>query len=72
MLLHVTIKPGSRKPGIDRIDETHWVVRVREPAREGRANDALVRAVAAELGLPPSRVVLKRGEKFRTKTLEIV
>ncbi len=72
MLLIVTVKPGSKKPGIEKQDEDHWTVRLRERAVEGRANAALIQAVAAELGVAPSRVRFVRGEKSRTKTLEIV
>lgn len=71
MKLFVKIKPGSKKPGIEKEDEAHWTVRVREPAVEGKANAALLKAVAAELGLPPSRVKLLRGQKSRDKLLEI-
>lgn len=70
--LIVHAKPGSRKPGVEKRSDGEWIVRVREPATEGRANAAIVRAVAGELGLPPSAVRLVRGESARTKLLEFV
>ena len=66
--LHVVVKPGSKKTGIDKTQKDHWVVRVREAALEGRA---LVSAVAAELKIPKSHIRLIRGEKSRQKTLDI-
>jgi uncharacterized protein len=68
--LTVHAKPGSRKPGVEKLSEREWTVRVREPATEGKANAAILRAVARELGLPPSALRLVRGEGARTKLLE--
>lgn len=68
--LTVHAKPGARQPGVERRSEREWIVRVREPATEGKANAAIVRAVARELGLPPSAVRLVRGAGARTKLLE--
>jgi uncharacterized protein YggU (UPF0235/DUF167 family) len=47
------------------------VVAVRERAVDGRANAAVERAVAAWLGVAPSRVTLVRGAGSRTKQLAI-
>ena len=68
--LEVLAKPGARAPGIIRRGDA-VVVAVRERAVEGRANDALVRAVADWLGLAPSRVTLIRGESARRKLLTV-
>ncbi len=45
-----------------------WVT---QRAVDGAANRALVRAVAAALGLRPSAVVLTAGDRGRDKVLEI-
>ncbi|PJZ66291.1 hypothetical protein CH371_08405 [Leptospira wolffii] len=71
MRIQVRIKPNSKKPFVQKGEDGIWIVAVREPALEGKANDALIRAVAAELDLPQSRVRLVRGEKSRLKILEI-
>jgi uncharacterized protein YggU (UPF0235/DUF167 family) len=41
------------------------------PAVEGRANRALVRAIAAEFGVAPSRVHVVAGERGRDKVVEV-
>ena len=41
------------------------------PAVEGRANAALVTALAERLGLRPREVVLVRGERGRNKIVEL-
>jgi len=47
------------------------VLRVRERAVEGAANDACVKAVAEALGLAPSQVELLRGHRGRIKTFAV-
>ncbi|MBI2723874.1 MAG: DUF167 domain-containing protein [Chloroflexi bacterium] len=46
-------------------------VRVAAPPADGRANDALLRLVAAATGVPPSRVTLVSGARSRVKLIEI-
>lgn len=46
-------------------------VKVRAPAVDGRANDALLDFLAARLGLPRRAVTLIRGEKSRHKAVKI-
>ena len=47
------------------------VVAVRERAVAGHANDAVIHAVAAWLGIPPSRVAIEHGATTRIKHLAI-
>ena len=46
-------------------------VKVRAPALEGRANDALTDFLADRLGLPRRAVALVRGERSRHKVVRI-
>ena len=70
MLIEVTVHPGAAKPRVEeRADGLHvWVAAA--PA-EGAANQALLKAVAAHLGVPPTAVSLLRGRRARKKLLEI-
>jgi uncharacterized protein len=64
------VKPGSKKPGLTRENDT-LVLRVRERAVEGKANEACVRALATAYGVAPSAVELVRGARSRRKSFEI-
>lgn len=44
---------------------------VSEPAIDGRANRAVVRAVADAFGVPPSSASVVRGERGRDKVVEV-
>ncbi len=65
------MKPGSKKPGIDRQSETQWIVRVRERPVENKANEALILAVSEELKIPQRRIRILQGEHSRKKLIEI-
>ena len=69
-LISVQVKPGSRTPSV-RVDGDRLIVAIREPAREGKANDAVRRALAEYLKVPMSRITLVRGATTRTKTFAI-
>jgi uncharacterized protein YggU (UPF0235/DUF167 family) len=67
--LRVTVKPGSRHESVERAADGALVVRVNAPAREGKANDAAVAAVAGFYRVPKSAVRLISGARSRTKVL---
>ena len=67
----VTVTPGARSERIERIDASRLRVAVTEPPREGRANAAVVRAVARFFGVRASAVRIVRGMTSRSKIIEI-
>jgi uncharacterized protein len=69
--LTIRLTPGA---GVDRVDGVvDGALRARVAARavEGAANEALIRLVAASLGVPRSRVALVRGATARVKVIEV-
>ena len=71
MKIFVKAKPGARKEFVEKIDETNFVVAVKEPAKEGRANWAIERALARHFKVSPSQVRIISGQKSRQKLVEI-
>jgi uncharacterized protein YggU (UPF0235/DUF167 family) len=66
------VKPGSHKGPLVEVDSKgELTVYVREPAVDGRANDAVIRLLAAHLQLPRSRVELVSGATSRLKRFRI-
>ncbi len=56
---------------MEKIDDNHYRVEVKEPPVEGRANKAVVEAVADYFALPKSTVTICSGQKGKKKVLEI-
>ena len=71
MRITVSVRPNSRNEGIEERPDGSLLVRVRAPAKEGRANRAVIEAVAARFGCPKSHVRLVSGQKGKLKVLEL-
>lgn len=69
--INVLVKPRSTKgQHVEYVDGT-YVVYVREPAIEGRANVAVQKVLAQHFVVPRNRVVLKNGQKSHHKIYSI-
>ena len=71
MKLRILAKPGSRTVGVERRPDGVIIVRVRERAVDGRANDAIRKLLAKEFGCRTSDVVIRTGISSRHKTIEV-
>jgi len=69
--LRLHVVPGARRAGVVGRHGDGWKVRVTAAPERGKANDAVVRLVAATLGLPRAAVAIVSGHGTRDKTLEI-
>lgn len=69
----VTVKPGSKKgPLVEVGDDGALTVYVRERAVEGKATEAVVRALAEHFGVPRSYVELVSGASSRHKRFKVL
>jgi len=71
VLVRVRAQPRARATEVAGVRDGALVVRVSAPPVEGRANDAIRRAVAKAAGVPQSRVELVRGATARDKLLRL-
>lgn len=70
MNIAAKVKPGSKQPGLE-VSGDSLILRVRERAVEGAANEACIRALATALGVAPSTVRLLRGAHARVKLFQV-
>ena len=71
VLLRVLAQPGAQRTGVVGLHGGALKVKVAAPAESGRANAALVRFVAADLGLRRDEVELVAGAGSRRKRLRL-
>ena len=71
MRVEVHVRPNASTRVVGGDYDGALIVRVAEPPEAGRATEAALRAVAAEIGLPRRSVTLLRGATTRRKLLEI-
>jgi uncharacterized protein (TIGR00251 family) len=71
MKIQVRVKPGSRTEELSREGDS-YIVKVKEPAREGKANQEVINLLAEHLSVPKSQIRILRGFRSRNKVIEIV
>lgn len=72
MKIFVSARPNTKKEKVEKTDETHLVVAVKEPPKNGRANAAIAKALAGYLNVPSSRIRLESGFSSRSKVFELL
>jgi hypothetical protein len=70
-LVKVYLQPKSSKNEIVGTYRDGLKVRVTAPPIEGKANEALIRFLATELGISPSCIEIVKGHHSRQKTIRI-
>ncbi len=65
------VQPKARRAGVTVSEAGGVTVRVSAPPERGKANAAVIEAVAHALGMPPSAVEIVRGHTTRDKVLVV-
>ncbi len=72
MKIFVKAKPAAKEEKVEKIDETNFVVSVKEPPVQGRANAAISKALAEYFKVSNSQVKLISGFSSKQKVFEIL
>lgn len=72
MKIFVKAKPNAKEEKVQKIDDGHYLVAVKEPPVRGRANRAIIEALAAYFKLSPSQINIVSGYSSRNKIIEIL
>ena len=72
MKIFITAKPMAKEDRVEKIDDTHFKVSVKEPPIQGRANRAVARVLAEYFKVPVTRVNLVSGFASRQKVFEVL
>jgi hypothetical protein len=68
--IRVKVIPNSKVEGVVQ-EGDGFLVRVKEPAKEGKANRAVIKLLAAYFKVPQSQVVISSGFGSRNKIIKI-
>jgi uncharacterized protein len=71
MRVRIRVKPGARKEKVGGTHGDALVVAVQAPPVDGKANDAVRKALATAFGVRKQDVVIVAGEKGRDKVVEL-
>ena len=71
MILHITVKPGSKEEKIEKISDSEYDIHVKGPAEENKANIRVVNMLSKTLGVHYSKIIIK-NPRSRKKIVEIL
>ena len=73
MKIEVKVKPRSKTEGVTKeMGGDVYVVRVKEPPVEGKANRAVLKLLARHFGVPESRLRIVSGLTGKNKVIEVM
>jgi len=71
MKIQVKVKPNSKTTEASQEGDS-FIVKVKEPPKEGKANQAVIKLLAEHFGVSKSHVRILSGLRSRNKVVEIV
>lgn len=71
MKIFVKAKPKAKKGKVEKINQNHFAVWVKEPPIKGMANIAIIKLLADYFSKAPSQVKIISGQTSRDKIIEI-
>jgi len=70
MKIQVKVKPSSKTEELSREGDS-FIIKVKEPPKEGKANQAVIKLLAQHFGVPQSQVRILSGLRSRTKIIGV-
>lgn len=71
MNFYVKVKTRAKKEMVRQTDSTHLEVSVVKPPLDGKANDAVIEALATYFQIPKNRIIIISGQKSKMKVVAI-
>ena len=71
MKIIIKAKPGAKEDKIEKVDEANYIVHVKAPPIDGKANAAIVKLLAGHFDISQSLAEIISGHMARVKVVEI-
>ena len=72
MKIFISVKSNAKTEKIEKINETNFKIWVKETPTEGKANRAVIKALADYFNIAPARVSVISGHQSKKKIVEIL
>ncbi|MEA2092546.1 MAG: DUF167 domain-containing protein [Patescibacteria group bacterium] len=72
MKVFVSVKTKAKEDKVEKIDEDHFKVKVKELPVDGKANKKVMRLVANYFKVPISNISITSGHKSSKKRIKII
>ncbi len=71
MRVFAKVKPNSKEEKVEKISASEFVLRVKAPAQEDKANAAVIELLSEYFDVPKSKVSIIKGQKNKNKIISI-
>jgi hypothetical protein len=71
MILQVKVKAGSKLEKIEKDAAGNWVIKIKAPAVEGKANEALIQLLSKKLHVSKSSIQILSGHTSKLKRINV-
>ena len=71
MKIQVKVKPNSKQQKIEKTKDGNFVVRLKSPPVDGKANQELIKLLANKFKVSKSQISIKSGLSCKNKLIEI-
>lgn len=68
----VRVKANSKQTSVENSGDNIYTVRVKAPAIEGKANEAVIELLSEYFGRPKRNVVISKGARSKIKLVDIL
>ncbi|MCM8779661.1 MAG: DUF167 domain-containing protein [Candidatus Omnitrophica bacterium] len=72
MKITVKVKPGAKEQKVQELGQNRFLVWIKARPVEGKANLALVKALAEYFDIPQSSIILLKGKSCKEKLFDIL
>jgi uncharacterized protein (TIGR00251 family) len=70
MKIQVKVKPSAKTEEVSQEGDS-FIVKVKEPPKEGKANQAVIKLLSEHFGVPHSQVKILSGFRSKNKVIEV-
>ncbi len=72
MYISVKVKPNSKEQRIEKLSNNSFVLRVKAPAKENKANAASIELLSKFFDKPKSLITIIKGKNSKNKIFNII
>ncbi|MBW4539026.1 MAG: DUF167 domain-containing protein [Myxacorys chilensis ATA2-1-KO14] len=70
-ILSVKVKPNSKQQNVEQQEDGGWIVHLKSPPVDGKANAELIKVLSDRFNVPKSCITIKSGASSKLKRIEI-
>lgn len=71
MRINVKVKANSKEEKIEPLGNNQFAVKVKAPAHEGKANNAVIKLLSKYFDIPKSMIIISKGQQNNNKIIDI-